>query len=56
METPGARFWRCMAANEIQTRQTVLNDSGSEKKQPESKYNQTLQDYNYFRGIRDGSV
>ena len=37
-------------------RQTVLNDSGSEKKQPENLYNQTLQSYKDFRGIRDGSV
>ncbi len=37
-------------------RQTVLNDSGSEKKQPENPYSQTLQSYMGFRGIRDGSV
>ena len=35
---------------------TVLKDVGTEKKQPTSLYNWTLQGYTSFREIREGSV
>ena len=56
METPGARFWNVWRYMRYKHTTTVLNDSGSEKKQPENQYNRTLQGYTGFRGISDGSV